>query len=238
MTRAIAPVLYSILIWSGHCINVSIAPSIVKIINCILVKKFDGNGPIFIKLWPGEFWLQISPSHHQTLPGHNSMNIGPLTSGFARKQRSWCRLCFDAWYLTYATSFDSKTRHPNIKLRRAINRWISVRCRRFLRVNRDRDVVYISMYNMEPKRRYYWRYGSAAFRMRNQPCLHTKISYFIETWDFLTILLFYYRVCIYLIHCKLLNRKTKRKGFIFPPSHGIPPKCKKKLGDVRGVCCM
>ena len=72
---------------------------------------------------------------------------------------------------------------------------------------------------------------------RNQPCLHTDISNFIETWYFLIILLFYHRVCIYLIDCKLLCPKTKRKGFIFPPSHGIPPKCKKRLGDVRGAYC-
>ena len=72
---------------------------------------------------------------------------------------------------------------------------------------------------------------------RNQPCLHTDSSNFIETWYFLIILLFYHRVCIYLIDCKLLYPKTKRKGFIFPPSHGIPPKCKKRLGDVRGAYC-
>ncbi len=85
------------------------------------------------------------------------------------------------------------------------------------------------MYHTESKRLYRRRYGSAGFGMRNQPCLHTKINNFVETWYFLIILLLYYRVGIYLIHCKLLYQKTKRKGFIFPPSHGIPPKWKQDL---------
>ena len=125
------------------------------------------------------------------------------------------------------TSFVFKTRNRNIKLRWAITRWILVRCRRFLRGNEAYDVGYSSIYHTESTHQYWRRYGPAGFSMRNQPCLHTKINNFVETWHFLIILLFYYRFGIYLIHCKLLYPKTKRKVFIFPPSHGIPPKCEK-----------
>jgi hypothetical protein len=144
----------------------------------------------------------------------------------ARKDRYWRR---------YGSArFDFKTRHRYVELCRAITRSISVRCRRFLRLNKDYDVVFISMYNTEPKRRYWWSDGSAGFRMRNQPCLHIKNNYFIETWYFLIILLVYYRVCIHLIHYKLLYEITKRKGFIFPPSHGIPSKWWKKI-DLKAI---
>jgi len=144
----------------------------------------------------------------------------------------------DQYWQSYGpASFDFKTRHRIIQLRRAITQWISVRCRRFLRENADYDVGYSSMYHTESTRLYRRRYGPAGFGMRNQPCLHTKINNFVETWHFLIILLLYYRVGIYLIHCKLLYQKTKRKGFIFPPSHGIPPKWKKDL-VLWEVCCM
>ncbi len=133
-------------------------------------------------------------------------------------------------------SFVFKTRNRNIKLRWAITRWILVRCRRFLRLNRDRDIVSILMYDTESTHRYRRRYGSAGFGMRNQPCLHIKHNTFIETWYFLIILLFYYYICIYLIDCKLLYPKTKRKVFIFPPSHGIALKCKKKLSSAHLTC--
>ena len=63
--------------------------------------------------------------------------------------------------------------------------------------------------------------------MRNQSYLHSRIDNYTETWHFLIILLVYYRVGICVQACKLLFRKTNRKCFIFPPSHGIPPKWKK-----------
>ena len=47
--------------------------------------KIDGNRPILIELWLGEFRLQNSPSQYHTSSGHNSMNIGPLPSIFAFK---------------------------------------------------------------------------------------------------------------------------------------------------------
>jgi hypothetical protein len=117
-------------------------------------------------------------------------------------------------------SFSFKSRHHIIQLRWAITRWISARCRRLLRVNEDNVVVYITMHRMECERQYWWRYGSVGFGMRNQPYLHSKIDNYTETWYFLIILLVYYCVGICVKDCKLLYRKTKRKDFIFPPSHG------------------
>ncbi len=134
----------------------------------------------------------------------------------------------DQYWLSYGTAGSYfKTRHRIIKLCRAITRWISVRWRRFLRVNEACYTGYSLMYHIESTHWYGWRYGSAGFRMRNQPYLHSKIDNYRETWYFLIILFVYYRVCIYLIDCKLLGQKNKWKGFIFPPSHGIPPKWKK-----------
>ena len=72
--------------------------------------------------------------------------------------------------------------------------------------------------------------------MQNQPCLHTKVYYFIETWYFLIILLFYSRGSIYLIDCKLLYEKTKRKGFISPSSQGIASNNEKKDLFFCGLC--
>jgi len=144
----------------------------------------------------------------------------------------------DQYWRSYGpASFDFKTRHRYIELRRTITRWISVRCRRFLRRNKDFFIAFILMYRMESTRRYWRRYGSAGFGMRNRPCLHIKHNNFLETWHFLIILLFYDRVCIYLTASKLLYRKTKRKGFIFPPSHGIPPKWQKKWWSEMNVVC-
>ena len=84
------------------------------------------------------------------------------------------------------------------------------------------------MYDTEWTRRYWRRCGSAGFVMRNRPCLHNKIDNYTETWYFLIILLVYNRVGICVKDCKLLYQKTKRKGFIFHLSHGIPPKWTKK----------
>ncbi len=91
----------------------------------------------------------------------------------------------DQYSLSYGlASFDFKTRHRIIKIRRAITRWILVLCRRFLQLNEDNDVEYILTYHMESTHRYWRRYGSAGFGMRNQSCLHIKHNNFIETWYF------------------------------------------------------
>ncbi len=72
-----------------------------------------------------------------------------------------------------------------IQLCRAITQWISVRCRQFLRVNEAYNVGYSSMYQTESTRQYWRRSGSAGFGTQNQPCLHTRINNFVETWHFL-----------------------------------------------------
>ena len=136
----------------------------------------------------------------------------------------------DQYWRRYGqASFDFKTRHCNIELRRTITQWISARCRRFLRLKKAYFVDFISMYDTEWTRRYWRRCGSAGFVMRNRPCLHSRIDNYTQTWYFLIILLVYNRVGICVKDCKLLYQKTKRKGFIFHLSHGIPPKWKKKI---------
>ena len=134
----------------------------------------------------------------------------------------------DQYWQSYGpASFDFKTRHRIIQLRRAITQSISVRWRPFFHENVANDVGYISMYDMEKMSWYWRRYGSAGFGMRNQPYHHSKINNYTETWYFFIIFSVYYRVGIYLIVCKLLDKKTSRKGFIIPPSHGIHCKCNK-----------
>ncbi len=42
--------------------------------------KIDGNGPIFIELWPGKVRCCDGMFSSENSPGHNFVNIGPLTS--------------------------------------------------------------------------------------------------------------------------------------------------------------
>ncbi len=57
-----------------------------------LCAKIDVNGPIFIKLWPGEVRGCDVMFSSQNSPGHNFVNIGPLTSVVSLKCSSLCRL--------------------------------------------------------------------------------------------------------------------------------------------------
>ncbi len=59
--------------------------------------RIDGNGPIFIELWPGKVGCCNGMFWRKNPPGHNFVNIGPLTSVVSLKCSSWCRLSSRQW---------------------------------------------------------------------------------------------------------------------------------------------
>jgi len=179
-----------------------LCPSILLLM-CQSVDPFSSiwKGPSFVVMVPANYFLSMEtswasineepwnlPSRHYIAPCLFAScpcraSITPTRTDIVSCIWVQKSTATDQYISSYGpASFDFKTRHRNIKLRRAEAPSISVRCRRFLCLYRDPDVVYILMYTMEPKVWYWWRYGSAGFCKRNQPCLHTYSSNFIETW--------------------------------------------------------